>query len=467
MTSAVAGIRSRPREFSTMSSENRTPENPSAVCRLLAVFDRETVFRSLVLLVALGVLVWLLHERFYQPWYEEKLRTAAAEELAEAKERFSAEIWSLDPEDHLREPVPDVENVAHWAVAGGAAVVDDGAFGELLDAIARAAPADSREEAEVSVDRLGPGLAWNQPALSLLRRMHGLERSTYGLDYGRLGEMVLPDPAELHHAAALLHLDARDAAAAGEVERLTRDLGALDVFAVSLRRESSWELQKVAANVERLLLASVRRALVAGVDPDLLAPFVAEDPSTDLCERSGRTLAWEAASDLLVRPGGMRLGAMQRSLDDPWERKHFLARYDHHAATLLDLLAKRSLLCDHEDPFWDLLAAYGAKSRTFPSPVPQHWLELAPAGLAELGLRRAAHRRLGRVALDVRRKGLDVGQYPDDLSTFREAGTDRYFGLGLVLRPLDDGGVELALRTEGVEERRLRAAPAPWRLPPL
>lgn len=454
-------------------------ENPSVFAGVRAAFDRETVFRALVLLVALGVLGWLLHERFYMPWYEGQLRTAATEELAETEERFSEEIWSLDPADHLREPVPDVENVAHWAVAGGAAVVDDGMFGELLKAVARGTPADpgadaetdAADPAETQPRELAEGLARNEPALSLLRRMDGLERSTYGLDYERLGEMVLPEPDELHRAAALLHLDVVHAAANGETDRIVRDLAALDALAVSLRRESSWDLQRVAGNVERLLLASVRRALVAGLDPDALGPFVTEDPSTDLCGGLGRTLAWEAASDLLVRPDGIRLGAMQRSLDDPWERKHFLARYDHHAATLLDLLAERARLCDHERPFWDLLPAYGAKSRTFPGAVPQHWLELLPAGLAELWLRRATDRRLGRVALDVCRMGLDAGEYPDDLSTIRQAATDRYFGLGLVLRRLDDGplegGVEIALRTEGVEERRLRAVPASWPLPPL
>lgn len=451
-----------------MSSENGTPENPSTVRRLLAAFDRETVFRGLVLLAALGVLGWLLHERFYEPWYDEKLRRAAAEELAEAKERFSAEIWSLDPEDHLREPVPDVENVAHWAVAGGAAVVDDAAFGELLDAIARTAPTDSREEAEVSVDPLGPGLAWNQPALSLLRRMHGLERSTYGLDYVRLGEMVLPDPAELHHGAALLHLDAHDAAATGNVERLTHELGALDIFAVSLRRESSWELQRVAANVERLLLASVGRALVAGVGPERLAPFVAEDPSTHLCPRLARTLAWEAAAGLLIPPqDGRRIYHLQQSLADEWEREHFLARYDHHAAELLEITARRIEVCEREEPFWDLVLPLGGDHRVYPGRLMPHWIDGAPLRLTELFLRRAAERHLGRVALDVRRRGLETGTYPGDLGQWREAQTDPYFGLGLVLRPLDDGGVEIALRTEGVEERRLRAAPAPWRLPPL
>lgn len=284
--------------------------------------SRLAFFQLLFLFLALAVLFQI----GLRPWLDAREEAAERARLAEVVADFESETASLDPADYAPEPVPDLENAAHWALAGAAALVDDDGFGETLARFAR-----DPESFDPTDPPSLAALERNPPTLSLLHRMAKLDRSDFGIDYEAGTDLRLPPLRQLYAAGALLGLEAVVAASNGRVEEALESLRSLDSLAGALAREAPRQTYVSAVYLERLfdrtLRAMAQEDELVSEDSawsDLLR--VADQPphAGGLCPRVSRLLHFDAAIRIAAGPDP----AVTKRIRMSWAGRWFGLRRD-------------------------------------------------------------------------------------------------------------------------------------------
>ena len=263
--------------------------------------SRLAFFQLLFLALALAVLFQI----GLRPWLAAREQAKDSAHLARVVADFQAETTSLDPANYAPKPVPDLENAAHWALAGAAALVDDDGFGETLASFAR----DPESFGSTKDLDLLDALERNQPALSLLHRMAELDRSDFGIDYGAGPKLRLPPLRQLYAAGALLGLDAVVAASEGSVEDALESLRSLDSLTSAMAGEAPRPAYVSAVYLERLFDRTVRAVAKtenfgSGTMPwSGLLRIVDQPPHAGgICSRVRRLLHFDAAIRIAAGP---------------------------------------------------------------------------------------------------------------------------------------------------------------------
>lgn len=379
--------------------------------------SRLTFFQLLLLGLAFAVL-WFTALR---PWLESRTKVRSQALLHEAIAQFEDDFGSLDPKSYEPEPVPGEINVAHWALAGGAALLEDQGFRAELSRFFR-----DTQGFDVTRPAVRAGLRRNQPALDLLYRMAELERSDFGLEYAKGNRLRLPDSDQLYATGSLLGLDAVVATNDGRARDVLRSLRSLNALTGALTGEAPRPLYMLSVRLEALLERSLRRISLETPAETLgdLAELAASPTDTHgLCERFRRMAYFDAAVRVARGPDPELLRQVERS----YLPKKFRRRSDIHwvgwAHVALPSLGVAVERCDAMKPLAGLgsvpQGAIVLASSQSELPYDPHalWI-LQPElnGHLEIARRTRHQRRMAAVALTLMVTAAERGVEPAEVT---------------------------------------------------
>jgi len=411
--------------------------------------------KNLVLILAILILIALALPLTAR-WQGENEAEAAAAVFAE-------KVWPLGLEGHSPPEVPARVNAAHWAQAGGEAIVlevDERPFlGEL----------NARPLAEWTSDELGRSaviVAQNQPALDLLHRTAGLTSSNFDLDYRQGWEMEIPNLRPMLDAGQLLIAETRHHLAENRPQEALRALRSVRSLARACQRESPLIFQLVGLALEKFAWRGIEDFVFAGAaDAAVLVELQSPLLETTLEEQFRRGLGTEAT--LLVSDEGM---LYENLGEDEW-LKPFVPYLKGQAEAQTLAYYSRVMALYPRVSFVELLAADGGPREApgFPASKLKATVELEWA----VGRYKEVEsvRELGTAALEIYARALEEGAYPAELAT---PAASAYNGEKLALRIESTGEVSIEV-PEGPEVWKTYNPTRPerqrplfaWRLPAL
>jgi hypothetical protein len=412
------------------------------------------------------------------------VRLYATRHLERALARFEAAGGHLDLADYAPPPIEDrTQNAALWLRAGAdALIVDD----EQKELVARRVRLLGEPWPAADVSALEALLADHQPALRLIERAAGLDRSSFEIEYLRGAQADLPDFISLLRAGTLLAVASDYRLQRGDVDQARSTLHLLERLTAAQHAESVLIAHLVGAAVERLYHERLE-AMLQVADLDALRAMRRDLEHLGASSVSpGRPFLAETGLVVPYMLGATRMPPglpVPESSDDglrlPWLLR--AVGLDREVAALL-LETGLRVAESVEEPLArvgpdDYLRSVMARSRLPLATRLARPLTLAPNLLdairREQWVRSA--RALARLALDLRLSRLGHGAYPPPSI---ELPVSAATGERAVYRMLDDGSVEIAFpEAEAIWTEEQRNADLSgkihvadvnlrWRLPP-
>lgn len=414
----------------TLKSEDLAPSSVASRSSIRRRFGL-----GLAVLVIVGLLASLVTHLLGRARYAE-----AAERF---EEELGAEVSRVEPAAVLAqiatfapEAVPDVENAAQYLMAGAQAIVWGEGEMDLVRALLRTPTGQWTPGDE---ERLRSMIERNRGGLETMARAIPLEGSDYGIDYGNVPDIEVPNLLSLMNAGLVLGLEARVAFADGDPERGMAALETLARLNHSLRREALLISFLIAHVTEKTLLRGVTEVLASSEpwarDPEILERLGEILPEEDLLALGRKIIAIDAA----VVSAATLEGWADKFFDgapEPWLSRYLTGH--RRAADYLDL-GRAAASTSHQPQTLLHEDIHGAADPETPEGLGSAYRKAVAKGQLAM-----SQRRLVATALELRRLGLERGAYPDpcpDLATLREP--DPFVGEPLRCEPRADGSLEL------------------------
>jgi hypothetical protein len=393
------------------------------------------------------------------------LRVYGNRRLAAAEREFWANVGPMAGNPYASQRVPDEENAAIYLRAGAEAVILPGGDKALAGDLTMVQSGRWNAQQATEVTRI---VAANAPALELLHRAAGKTKSSFGLaDPARVDEELktkLP-LLKLLWAQRLLWLDAHLALRDGDTARLLDDATTMSVMAAALEREAPLISELVGVAAEKILLATVADAAASPhLDEAAVSDLSRALLDVDLRAAWRRSLAFE-----FKVPGGLYAGEGGSKLRGSFiSRVVYLAAPSYWDAPYVEWMARLLRVVD---------LPYARSLSSLTEQRPQSGFSPLPASIPHLtqaaGRNQVilSERRLARLALAVRRKGLAMGGYPESLEAFPEASAlDPFTAEHVVYTLRRDGSAQLSVPGgvklwERMQENVGFPGPFTWELP--
>jgi hypothetical protein len=367
------------------------------------------------------------------------LRIYGSRRLAAAQRAFAAAVGPTKGDPCSLPGIPAAENAAVFLQAGIDAMIFLGHDVPLVDQLSATPPASWTETQRADLRRI---VARNAPAMELLHRAVGLEKSNFGIA-GTAYTMAKPGPLPVLLKAIrvqrLLYDDAVLALEQGDPNRALSSVEVMSAMAAALEREPLLVAELVGIACEKMFLQVTADAVaLPEMDRGALAGVERQLGEVDLGRAWKRTLACEVRlpSHSNVAEGIAAPATMVQKL------RHVLLA-DYFDAPYLERMA--SLAGAIEFPYGAGLAGLGGAAPGRSSTV----LARVTGNLVNAMGRFqtvASERRLARLALALRTYGLETGTYPTSLVSFPDASPkDPFTGgqIGYTLR--SDGSAQLTV----------------------
>jgi hypothetical protein len=358
--------------------------------------------------VVVGILVALLAAQAY-----------ANRQVEQARVRFEAEAGPLDPLQYAPPAVARLENAATWYLAASHALVLDDADTEILGHAGRIPLVEWDERLRLAVSGV---LQRSQPARDLLRQAEGLDSSNYRIDYA---DTLVVDTSFL---LPLLRMS-RLPLAEGRLALLEGDQdGALAMarlsarLAASLRRENLLLMMLVANAVENHFLELAHDLVEGTEDPGALQAL-----DEELAHLDSSTLPLKT---IFAGNGAGLYAKMTRNLDSEFRfdrRWGSVRRFFWGWTVTLALAAPLDIYSElaaaSNLPYAEFVERLERRQMGKGGPVRKIIAaQLIPNYFSAVERYQAtlSARQLARLAVELRRGGLDSGAYPVDLSGLAE-----------------------------------------------
>jgi hypothetical protein len=381
------------------------------------------------------------------------LRVYWSRRLAVAERDLRTQLGPLVASALESPKVPDDQNAAVFLRAGAEALILLGDDKPLVGDMSTTRPESWTESQCADLRRI---VAANAPALELLHRAVGLEKSNLGLA-DSAAKMEKPAPVPLLFKALwvqrLLYDDAFLALKEHNVRRGLANAEVMSAMAAALEREPLLVAELVGIGCEKMLLGVVAGATAS---PDLdragISPLERTVVGVDLRDAWKRSLAQVALTRLgsAASPG---CGGVRKILCSILPRRYdaLAVEYCLRLVNAIDM-------------------PYGTELGDVAIAVPFNTPDLVRAAARNQVV--LSQRRLARIALALRRQALETGTYPTALNAFPEVSEkDPFTGGRIVYTRRLDGSAQVNV-PEGVKlwdeanPEVHNPGPFTWELPP-
>jgi hypothetical protein len=394
------------------------------------------------------------------------VRIIGASRLRVAVNRYESRLGSLDPASIERPPVPESENTVTWLQPGIGALIflsgDQGTVGTLAAKPVDQWTPEQKAAAESVLER-------NAPALELLARARGLERSNWHIPYRDGATAKLPNLLAAMNAAKLLRVQSRLALQRGDQDAAISSVETLGALGRSFEPEPTLITLLIGTAIERIQLGAAHDLVESSsLTADQLERIEASLCRADLVAALKLALRGEAASVARDLHSQELLEKLPRILPRAL------------AAGISDLFAA-SLLESHIEVDPTLGEPITAPLNATAGANPTWWGKLLDlygpnvASAAGRALATSSVRDLARLALALRLSAIDLHRYPTEPPSLPNlAERDPLSGAPRAYSVRADGSVELrSTTTPEIVASIFSGLPLPfdslfrWTLPPL